>query len=82
MNILTHKDIIDYWPTRAAFCAAVGVPYNIGRQWYKRSRIPADYWVAVVNACHEIDAPVTYRVLAECIAHKKTPSIAGKGFYP
>ena len=50
------------------FSQAIDIPYNVTRKWFDRNRIPAEYWVRVVNACHEIDAPVTFKLLAELIA--------------
>jgi len=71
----SHAEIIDIWPTQGAFARAINIDYNRARQWHSRNRIPAEYWVLVVNAAHEMDAPVTYRLLAELVAkHKKTPT--------
>lgn len=73
-TIESHSDIGTLWPRPCDFARAVGVPYNITRKWMERDRIPAEYWVRVVKACHEIDAPVTFKLLAELIDEKKSPS--------
>jgi hypothetical protein len=63
----SHRQIIDLWPVKAQLARELGVKYGVLKQWYHRGRIPADYWVKIVNAAHEIDQPVTYKLLAELI---------------
>jgi hypothetical protein len=49
----THRQIIELWPTRAAFARELGVDYQLARGWHTRNSIPSDYWVDVVHAAHE-----------------------------
>lgn len=71
MNITEHKQIQDLWPMKSGLSKAINVPYNVTRKWSDRNSIPPEYWVSVVNACHDIDAPVTYKGLAECVDRNK-----------
>ena len=75
-TINSHADIENLFGGRNEFSRAIGVSSNVTRKWSDRKRIPPEYWVAVVEAAHQADLPITFRLLAELI-HKKTPSITG-----
>ena len=80
-DITSHKQVIDLWPNQATFAREIGHEYHKINKWYIRNMIPPQYWVAVVNAAHEHDFPITYKSLAEMIMKqpdiKKPLSIAG-----
>lgn len=65
---MTHKHLIDLWPSIAALAADMGKPFSTVRNWRDRDRIPMEYWVAFVNAAQDRDISVTYRQLAEAVA--------------
>jgi hypothetical protein len=77
MEINSHKQIAESFGNINDFSDAIGVSSNVTRKWIYRDRIPAEYWVQVVQAAHQADLPITYRLLAELINHKKAQSITG-----
>lgn len=76
MSIQSFNEIEKLWSTRAQFARVIDVNQEIVRKWAERDKIPSAYWSRVVRACHEIDAPVTYKQLAEMAdidRNKKNP---------
>jgi hypothetical protein len=64
----SFQQIIDLWPSRAALARDMGVSYCRARQWYDRNRIPAEYWIDLVESAENISAArITYKNLAELI---------------
>lgn len=41
---MTHSDIIDLWPSLAAFANDLAVPYGTAKAMRRRNSIPAQYW--------------------------------------
>lgn len=44
------RDIIDLWPSRAAFADAIGAERVTARSWWQRDRIPSAWWSRVIDA--------------------------------
>lgn len=47
---MTHQDVINQWPSLAAFAADLGVPSANVRMWRRRNSIPVSHFEAVVEA--------------------------------
>ena len=50
---MTHSDIINLWPSLAAFAQDIGVPYVTAKAMRRRGSIPAPYWIRVVACARE-----------------------------
>ncbi|MCG8442518.1 MAG: hypothetical protein MI723_11985, partial [Caulobacterales bacterium] len=47
---MTVADVIDLWPSIAAFAVDLGVPYTTAASWRSRNSIPSRFWAGVVEA--------------------------------
>jgi len=68
--MLTHTDIIKSWPSKAGLydlmAEDLGVPEGTIAVWKHRGRIPAESWLAVVDAARRRRlSGVTLRALAD-----------------
>lgn len=61
---MTHKSIIDMWPTHSALAADLGLNAATVHKWHARDSIPARLWNAVVRAGRERGYPVSLESLA------------------
>lgn len=68
---MTHRDIIDLWPSQRAFGEAVGVSKYTAQAWHKRNSIPPLYWLRVRDEAHGIGHVVTLEILCQALAHGK-----------
>ena len=73
----THNDIIDLWPTRAAFARDVGVYYGMAVGWNRRNNIPSEYWAHLVRAAkargfHEVTTDLLAEIQKIDLAPVKT----------
>ena len=66
--ITSHAQIIKQWPRSQDFAADIGVHDDSARQWVHRDRIPAKYWVAIVQAAKVRGYPVSLELLAHLAA--------------
>ncbi|MCW2242321.1 hypothetical protein [Azospirillum canadense] len=67
----THEAAIRLWPRLIDFAHAVGAPYESVKQWNRAGRIPAPYWLSVVEAARLIGKTITVEELAEAIDKRK-----------
>lgn len=75
----THRDIINVWPTLAAFAEDLGIPYETAKGMRARGSIDGRYWADVVTAAGNRGfAAVTLEALAE-VAAAKRPNRAEAG---
>jgi hypothetical protein len=75
--IASVRDLIDLWPSLAAFAGDIGVPYEASKAMRRRGAIASDHFVAVVNAATARGFAVTYELLA--ILHAKNSCSAPAG---
>lgn len=52
-TITTFRDVIERWPSLAAFARDIGVEEGTAKQWRSRSKIPAEYWSDIIVAAQE-----------------------------
>jgi len=71
----TFREVIDLWPSRAAFADAIGAERVTARSWWQRDRIPSAWWSRVVDAAPEEDG-VTLELLASLAAEKSARKVA------
>jgi len=66
---MTHADIINRWPSLSAFASDLSVEYGTAKAMRRRSSIPSEYWLTVVNKAGErsIDG-VTLEMLAIAVS--------------
>lgn len=46
---MSHKEIIDKWPSLGEFAADLGVAYGTAKAMRQRASIPANRWAEVVE---------------------------------
>jgi len=70
----SFRAIIALWPSRAAFARDVGIIYNTAAAWYGRDTIPAENWVAVIEAAARrgLDGVNAEKLAALAAANKPT----------
>jgi len=51
---MTHRDVIDLWPTHGELAALLGVKRNTVSMMYKADRIAPQHWLAIVEAKPEV----------------------------
>lgn len=68
MNITTHKEIIELWPSIGAICTDTGEKLSTVKQWKYRNSIPSEHWKKLINAAHQRDIELSYKTLAEAAA--------------
>lgn len=67
--MVNFTDIMDAWKTRAAFAEDMSVSYNVASAWYRRKRIPPEYWKDLTRVAQQRGiAGVTLDALAEIVA--------------
>lgn len=66
---MTHADLINLWPSLAAFADEIGAQYETAKAMRRRGSIPSGYWVRVVEAARSrgLDE-VSFERLAELVA--------------
>lgn len=52
-GMMTHRDIVNLWPTATALASDIGASEITVRQWRNRNSIPARHWQAVLRAADE-----------------------------
>ncbi|MAD98956.1 MAG: hypothetical protein CMB99_16640 [Flavobacteriaceae bacterium] len=52
-GISSFRDLIDRWPSAAAFARDAGANEDSGRIWYRRDRVPERYRLVVVSLAAE-----------------------------
>jgi hypothetical protein len=73
--MLSHRQIIELWPSRADFARELDVSYQTARQWYARDGIPVRYWQAVVLAAKSRGlAQISLEVLVASKADLRSPA--------
>jgi hypothetical protein len=66
---MTHADLINMWPSLAAFADDIRVGYMTAKGMRRRGSIPPAYWVRVVDAASRRAIPgIDFRRLAEMCA--------------
>lgn len=71
MNIESHREVVEQWPVMAEFARLIDVKYLTVSKWKTRNFIPPQYWPRLVSMAHDMDLPITFRLLAELEAKKK-----------
>ena len=61
---MDFRRISEQWPTRAAFVADAGVPYDRARKWLTRGYIPGEYWLRLTTGARKRGLGVTVEMLA------------------
>lgn len=62
---MTHKDIINLWPSLRDFANDIGVAYGTAKAMRRRGSIPAKYWAAMIDhASTRKISGVTHKKLA------------------
>ena len=62
---MTHKTIIDKWPSLAEFASDIGARYGTAKAMRRRQSIPAKYWGLVVSKADERGIEgITFEALA------------------
>ena len=65
LNMQNFNDIINLWPSRAAFERDLELPKNLVHMWAMRDTIPPEYWAELVDAAEKRSIEgVTLSVLA------------------
>lgn len=72
MTPTTFRELIDLWPTKAAFATEVGHPYQRAFHWYLRNQIPAEYWHSVLAKAAERGVTLSLIDLVGCQIKGKT----------
>ena len=65
---MTHKTIIDKWPSLAEFASDIDAAYGTAKAMRRRGSIPAWYWETIV--CKAVDRGiegVTFETLATAV---------------
>ena len=66
---MTHKSIINKWPTLTDFANDIGVQYGTAKAMRRRGRIPSGRWARVVAAANDRGiSGVTFEKLAKMVA--------------
>ena len=74
-----HIQIIKIFGNRAAFARALNVGYETVRKWEERNKIPARYWLTLIEYGKQRGVYLTTELLAEIIdirKHKKAPVLS------
>jgi hypothetical protein len=68
-NPVSFSQIIDQWPTVAAFADSMGVPYQTASAMKRRNSIDPDYWERLIQQCEKRGIEgVTWELLAKLAA--------------
>ncbi len=71
--VTDFKSVIDLWPSPIELAADIGEDVELVRKWRQR-RIPAEYWVPIVEAAEKRGFEgITYERLAQLAAEKSKP---------
>lgn len=70
---MSHRPLIDLWPSLKAFSDAIGVSYNTGKHIRRRGMIPVWYWEDAVRDAVRLGfgEQVTYPSLAAAASKQK-----------
>lgn len=69
----SFQDIIDLWPSIAAFARETGVPYERARRWYNTNSIPHGYANNVVAAASLLGkSSITLELLAKLAEERRS----------
>lgn len=62
---MTHKDLIDTWPSMAEFAADIGASYGTVKAMRRRGSVPSKYWELIVAKARDRDIDgITFELLA------------------
>lgn len=66
---MSHKSLIDRWPSLGDFAEDIGTSYNTAKAMRRREKVPSEYWLAAVAGAEarEIDG-VTLEAFASAVA--------------
>ncbi|RCL01131.1 MAG: hypothetical protein JSC189_000912 [Candidatus Tokpelaia sp. JSC189] len=65
---MTHRDIIDSWPSLKVFSDDIGVAYGTAKAMRRRGSVPAIYWdTMIAKAASRHIVGVSYKSLAVSI---------------
>ena len=72
---MTHRPLIDRWPTLSDFAGDIGVSYNTAKAMRRRKKVPSEYWLAAVAAAdsREIEG-VTLEAFAAAVSAAQEPA--------
>lgn len=72
MEIKSFRNVIELWPSRKQFAAALGIKPHLASLWWQRDIIQPEYFMAVSAACADMDyRQVTVDFLLRLYTEKK-----------
>lgn len=67
MKIKSHQDIINIWYSLDDLAADIKVKYSTIYAWYRRDRIPVEYWKEIIQKAGEGGRKLTPKILLDTL---------------
>ena len=68
----SHREILALWPKLPDVARDLEFNYIAVYKWHERNMIPPEWWCLLVDAAHNRDLEVTFKLLAETVKGRKT----------